>query len=502
MDCPGAGDRLRRRADRLARLPLPTHPDMVGARCRRRPRRGRPPHRRGPRGRRRPQGRRRRDGPPAARPARLRRQRGQEPVGPRGGAGARSRTTAGTRWTAPARPSASGRPTTSTGRSRRRPGSPAPDDVDARARRSSRPQRTRTQRPRPAPCAPSGTRATPPRRPTWWRWRSRPTSPPSPPRSRPSRCGCSTRGPGPAAALAGPSTGWAGTGSSSCGASRRHPTTPRRSSAPTPTCARPSQVGGCQPTTSWRRRSISGPAKRPATRMPRSRRATAAADVHAVGAPTWADILAIRVVRGRRAAEYAASPVPTGTPSTGRSQDHRVLERLAAALAEVGRHRVGGVAEEGDAADVEPGQGCREPPQVVVQHRGRVQVGEQVGDRGVPAAEAATELVGLVVEPDALGAARPSGSSRPGRRRAASARRSTRDPTSRPARHRPAVRPRRTSRPSRPCTSARGGRGTGPGGSASRCRRRRRRGRRAGRQRARPPRPPRSRHPVRPVRRT
>lgn len=85
-------------------------------------------------------------------------------------------------------------------------------------------------------------------------------------------------------------------------------------------------------------------------------------------------------------------------------QDDRVLDGLAAALAQVGRHRMGGVTEQGHPAGVEPGQGLGEFVEVVVEDGhgvglAPVQPIQQGRDRIVPGAEAPDQLRAVVGRP-------------------------------------------------------------------------------------------------------
>lgn len=82
-----------------------------------------------------------------------------------------------------------------------------------------------------------------------------------------------------------------------------------------------------------------------------------------------------------------------GVAREGVRQDDRVLDGLAAALAHVGRHRVGGVTEQGHPAGVESGQGRGQFVKVVVEYVDgfgvpRVEPVQQRGYRMVPRTEA------------------------------------------------------------------------------------------------------------------
>lgn len=84
-------------------------------------------------------------------------------------------------------------------------------------------------------------------------------------------------------------------------------------------------------------------------------------------------------------------------------EDHPVLDRLVAALAEAGRHGVGGVPEEGDPAAVVGGERLPHVADVVAQDAVRCGRREQGGHGVVPVAEAAQQFGAFVLGVAALG---------------------------------------------------------------------------------------------------
>ncbi len=77
------------------------------------------------------------------------------------------------------------------------------------------------------------------------------------------------------------------------------------------------------------------------------------------------------------------------------SEDHRVLDGLAAALAEVGGHGVGGITEPGDPAVVQAGERGGQVVEVVLEDVGGVEAPDAVQqgrNRVVPRAEAVPEF--------------------------------------------------------------------------------------------------------------
>lgn len=133
------------------------------------------------------------------------------------------------------------------------------------------------------------------------------------------------------------------------------------------------------------------------------RRAPQAADAAGPEANGVGTVAACRGVRGEGgrdgvAGACAVAGVRAVAGVSGREQvreDHRVLDGLAAALAEVGGHGVGGVAEPGDPAVVQAGQRRGQVVQVVLEDVGRVEAPDplqQGRDRVVPRAEASAQF--------------------------------------------------------------------------------------------------------------
>lgn len=105
--------------------------------------------------------------------------------------------------------------------------------------------------------------------------------------------------------------------------------------------------------------------------------------------PAWRAALGVVTGQRRRPPVGEELPVDGGDGGQCGGRHGRVLQCLAGPLAEVRRHGVGGIAEQGDPARGEGGQGGRQLMDVVVQDGVGPGGVQQRGDRIVPVAEAA-----------------------------------------------------------------------------------------------------------------
>ena len=179
--------------------------------------------------------------------------------------------------------------------------------------------------------------------------------------------------------------------------------------------------------------------RQPAWRSPVTvfRTATAGGEVQVVMVAARRDQRTTSVVRGCRAAVQRASSAATASGAASAASppiDGRVLECLARALAEVGRHGVGGVAEQRDPAAVEGRQRRGQFGDVAAVSRPAAWPPRAIAG----SARATSRRPRQRARPARRRRARPAArarrhNSRPARRTAASRRRQCRGPSSRPS---------------------------------------------------------------------